>query len=364
MAAPRRIALALGSGGARGYAHIGAIQVLEERGYEIVAVAGSSMGALVGGLHAAGRLDEYADWSVGLSQLDVVRLLDLSLSGPGAIRAEKVVARVRELLDGALIEDLGIPYTAVATDLAARRAVWFQKGPADVAIRASIAIPGIITPVVLNGRLLADGGIMDPLPVAPMASVGADATIGINLAGENREEDEAVPARETAEARPMEEWGERFRRSASQLLDRDLFRSLTRRFGGQAPGDPLSGEPGLDGAPAVEEAPAADEPFGELPPGLSRFEVMNQSLDVMQSALARYRLAGYPPDLLISVPKNACRGLDFHRAADMIALGRTLTIEALDAAGFDGPAGDPAVPDPPDADVPVVVEPAGDPTAT
>jgi NTE family protein len=227
-----------------------------------------------------------------------------------------------------------------------------------VAIRASIAIPGIITPVVLNGRLLADGGIMDPLPVAPMASVGADATIGISLAGENREEDEGVPARETAESRPMDEWGDRFRRSASQLLDRDLFRSLTKRFGGSgAVEDPAGDRPDV-GEPA---APPIDEPFGDLPPGLSRFEVMNQSLDVMQSALARYRLAGYPPDLLISVPKNACRGLDFHRAADMIELGRTLTVEALDAAGFRGP--DAETPPPPTDDA-GDADGAGDPTAT
>src|SRR3954468_13867645 len=136
MERPTRVALALGSGGARGYAHIGAIQVLEERGYEIVTIAGSSMGALVGGLCAAGKLPEYTEWVCGLSQFDVLRLLDLSLSAPGAIRAEKIFARVRELLDGVLIEDLPIPFTAVATDLAARKAVWFQRGPAQVAIRA------------------------------------------------------------------------------------------------------------------------------------------------------------------------------------------------------------------------------------
>jgi NTE family protein len=348
MPAPTRIALALGSGGARGYAHIGAIQVIQERGYQIVAVAGSSMGALVGGLHAAGQLDAYTEWSVGLSQIDVVRLLDLSLSAPGAIRAEKVVARVRELLGEVLIEDLPVPYTAVATDLAARRAVWFQRGPLDVAIRASIAIPGIITPVALNGRLLADGGIMDPLPIAPMASVGADLTIGISLSGENRAEEEGVPALESAEPRPVDEWGDRFRRSASQLLDRDLVRSLLKRFGG-SPGDGEDGAAG-DGPPAAIP-PALDEPFEELPAGLSRFEVMNQALDVMQSALARYRLAGYPPDLLVSVPKNACRGLDFHRAAEMIELGRTLTADALDAAGLTGAgADDRSVPEEPDVD--------------
>ena len=160
MAPPTRVALALGSGGARGYAHIGVIEVLEERGLDVVSVAGSSMGALVGGVHAAGRLETYAAWARSLRQRDVVRLLDVSLSAAGAIRADKVLARVRDLLGGVRIEDLPIPFTAVATDLAARKEVWFQHGPVDVAIRASIAIPGVVTPVVLNARLLADGGVM------------------------------------------------------------------------------------------------------------------------------------------------------------------------------------------------------------
>lgn len=322
-----RVALALGSGGARGYAHIGAIQVLEERGADIVCVAGSSMGAVIGALHAVGRLDEYAEWAQDLSQLDVVRLLDLSLSAPGAIRAEKVLARVRELLGDVLIEDLPIPYTAVATDLMARKEVWFQRGPVDVAIRASIAIPGVVTPVMLNGRLLADGGIMDPVPIGPTAGVHADATIAVSLAGEHRPSapagvagPEGAPVRETADELPAEEWSERFRRSAAHLLDRDLVRALKGRFGIGDDDEAVDD----DG-----ERPAAD-PFGALPAGLGKFDVMNQSLEAMQSVLIRYRLAGFPPDVLVDVPRDACRSLDFHRAEDMIALGRELTVEALD----------------------------------
>ena len=158
--APKTVALILGSGGARGYAHIGAIQVLVERGYQVVAVAGTSMGALVGGLFAAGKLDAYTEWVTGLSQRDVIRLLDPALLGAGAFRAERLLARMSDLLDGALIEKLPIPYTAVATDIGARREVWFQSGPLDVAIRASIAIPGVITPIMVNGRLLVDGAVL------------------------------------------------------------------------------------------------------------------------------------------------------------------------------------------------------------
>lgn len=329
MAERTRVALALGSGGARGYAHIGAIQVVEERGLEIVSLAGSSMGALVGGLHAAGKLDAYTTWVRGLRQRDVVRLLDLSISAPGAIRAEKVVARVRDLLDGARIEDLPIPYTAVATDLYARKEVWFQRGPVDAAIRASIAIPGVITPVMLNGRLLADGGVTNPVPIAPTSSSRAEVTIGVSLAGEPRGAGGGgAPVQETAEARPMEEWADRFRAGASQLLERDVVRSVLGRFG-SSPG-PVPVEE-VEDVPAVSDV---DGPFGALPPGMGKFDMMYQSLDAMQSVLIRYRLAGYPPDVLVTVPRDACRSLDFHRAGEMIHLGRKLTEEALDRAGL------------------------------
>jgi NTE family protein len=178
-----RVALALGSGGARGYAHIGVIQVLRERGYEIVGIAGSSMGAVVGGVQAAGRLDDLADWAKSLTQRTILRLLDPSITAAGVLRAEKILDAVRDIVGPVTIEQLSIPYTAVATDLLVGKSVWFQRGPLDEAIRASIAIPGVITPHEVNGRLLVDGGILDPLPMAPIAGVDADLTIAVSLTG-------------------------------------------------------------------------------------------------------------------------------------------------------------------------------------
>ncbi len=320
MPGPTRVSLALGSGGARGYAHIGAIQVLEERGLEVVSVAGSSMGALVGALHAADALPAYTEWALGLTQLDVLRLLDLSLASPGAIRAERVLARLHELIGGRRIEELRIPFTAVATDLVARREVWFQHGPVELAVRASIALPGIFSPVMHNGRLLVDGGLLNPIPIAPTVAVASDLTVAISLGGGRGSRMGDSAAQETAEGRPAEEWMERFRRGAAHALDTDLARSLLTRFAAA----------GEAGSPA-----AATEDDGDpLPAGLSKFDVMNQSLDAMQEAMARFRLAGFPPDLLITVPKDAARTLDFHRAGAMIELGRRLTGEALDAAGI------------------------------
>lgn len=310
--APRtRVALALGSGGARGYAHIGVIEELQERGYEIVGVAGTSMGALVGGLHAAGRLDAYTEWVRTLSQRDLLRLLDPSIKALGAIRAEKILAKVSELLDGVLIEDLPMPFTAVATDLLARKEVWFQTGPVDAAIRASIAIPGVITPVRIDGRLLADGGLLNPIPIVATAAVRADLTVAVSLSGED------TGAPEAPEAGGSEEWLDRVWRGATQVLG---------AFGTMVSDD------------------AADERGdGTRPTDLGTLDVMRVSLDVVQGMLTRYRLAGYPPDLLITVPKTAAWTLDFHRAEEMIALGRELTAAALDQAGLADPLAAPAV---------------------
>ncbi len=297
----RRVALALGSGGARGYAHIGAIQVLHERNCEIVTVAGSSMGALIGGLHAAGKLDEFTEWALTLTQRDVLRLLDVAVSAPGAIRAEKIFARVTDLLGDTAIEDLVIPYTAVATDLLARRPVWFQRGPLVDAIRASTAIPGVLPPVMLNGRLLADGGIMDPVPLAPTAAVQSDFSLAISLGGERGL---LAPLLETAEPRPIDEWLERFRRGTSNLLERESFRYLRDRFGsGDAGGTDAEGS---DDEPAESEAADAGPEWGEaLPVGLGKLDVMNQALDAMQSVLTRFTLAAHPPDVYVEVSKRA-----------------------------------------------------------
>ncbi|MBI2693461.1 patatin-like phospholipase family protein [Mycobacterium nebraskense] len=332
---PTRVALALGSGGARGYAHIGVIDALRARDYEIVGIAGSSMGALVGGLEAAGHRDEFADWAKSLTQRTILRLLDFSISAAGVMRAEKILDTVRDILGPVTIEQLPIPFTAVATDMLAGKSVWFQRGPVDEAIRASIAIPGVIAPYEVDGRLLADGGILDPLPMAPLSAVNADVTIAVSLSGS-----EAIANRGT-EAGATAEWLNRMVRSTSalldtaaarSLLDRPTARAVLGRFGGSA-AEAASWPDGSE----VEEPAAQDDAAGELAdvapevPKLGSFEVMNRTIDIAQAALARHTLAVYPPDLLIEIPRSTCRGLEFHRAAEVIAVGRALADEALDA---------------------------------
>ncbi|HXS84089.1 MAG TPA: patatin-like phospholipase family protein [Mycobacterium sp.] len=307
-----RVALALGSGGARGYAHIGVIHELHDRGYQIVGVAGSSMGALVGGLQAADRLDEFADWARSLTQRAILRLLDPTLTAAGVLRAEKILDAVRDILGAVTIEELPIPYTAVTTDLLAGKSVWLQRGPVDEAIRASIAIPGVISPHALDGRLLADGGILDPLPMAPIAAVNADLTIAVSLSGS-----ETLAGAEP-EPRPTTEWLNRMLSSTSALFDSPTARNVLSRFGASSADD-------AQDADAAAGAPEAE------PPRLGSFEVMNRTIDIAQAALARHTLAAYPPDLLIEVPRSACRGLEFHRAAEVIETGRELAARALDS---------------------------------
>lgn len=340
------MALALGSGGARGYAHIGVIEALRAREYEIVGIAGSSMGALVGGLEAAGRRDEFADWAKSLTQRTILRLLDFSISAAGVMRAEKILDAVRDILGPVAIEQLPIPFTAVATDLLAGKSVWFQRGPVDEAIRASIAIPGVIAPHAIDGRLLADGGILDPLPMAPLSAVYADVTIAVSLSGS-----EAIANRE-GEAGVTAEWLNRMVRSTSSLLDTSAARSLLDRPTARAVLGRFGAFPadvdGWSDDPDAAEPAAEDDPAGELAdaapevPKLGSFEVMNRTIDIAQAALARHTLAVYPPDLLIEVPRSICRGLEFHRAAEVIGVGRALAEEALDAFENDHAAPPPA----------------------
>jgi NTE family protein len=294
--------VALGGGGARGYAHIGILEVLRERGFDVVSVAGSSMGALTGGLFAGGGLDPFVDWVRGLSHRDVLRLYDLSPRGPGAIRAERIFARVADILGDVRIEELPVAFTAVATDLLTGEEHWFREGPLEVAIRASAALPGFMTPVVVEGRLLADGGLTNALPMAPAVAAGADLTLAVVVSGRRRPPAAASPRR----------------RADLRAVGHEVRTRLAA----------------LRGSAEVEGQASAADPSPEwmdsLPPDLGLLDVMDLSLEAVRAAALRHTLAACPPDVLITVPRSSCRTLDFHRAGEMIALGRRLATESLD----------------------------------
>lgn len=302
----RRVALALGAGGARGLAHIGVIEVLEERGYQVAAVAGSSMGALIGGIHAAGQLAAYRDWVETLQRNDVLRLLDLTLGAPGLIRGERVIATLKELVGEHRIEALSIPFVAVATDLATQREVWFQHGPLFDAIRASIAIPMVFTPHVVNGRELVDGGLLAPLPLAATRAFHCDAVIAVDLSARGERPVPPPPA-PLPEAEMFDDEPER---RASGWRQR-----VAAWFGVAAA--PETG--------ATASAPAAGGGLSGL------LDLMSRSMDTMQSQMTRLHLAQDPPDLVIRIPRESASFYEFWRARELRELGRRIAAEALDA---------------------------------
>ncbi|HHU38808.1 MAG TPA: esterase [Propionibacterium sp.] len=318
-----RIALALGSGGARGYTHIGVIDEIHERGHEIVAISGTSMGSVIGGLEAAGRLDVFTDWVTTLRQTDVWRLLDPAFTGPGVFWGQRVMERVADILEGARIEDLPIPYTAVATDLTNSREVWFQRGSVATAMRASIGIPSVFTPVVVGGRLLADGGILNPVPVDTLLGIDADRTIAVSLSGRRAGDASAGPVTESADSEGL--LGEISTLWRRGVLESERVRTLrewwAERF--DEPADAL--EPAASGK---------DFDFGELPKGLRTSDVVSRSLETAEALITRFRMAASRPDVLVEFPQDIASTFDFHRASELIAQGRAKASEALDAAGL------------------------------
>ena len=285
------VSLVLGSGGARGLAHIGIIRRLEEAGYRIDAIAGSSMGALVGGIYAAGSLDSYHDWVCALRSTDVLRFLDLSFSVGGLFKGERIIDTLREMVGDHAIEDLPLAYTAVATDIDRQREVWLTKGPLFDAIRASIAVPTIFTPHEYEGLTLVDGGLLNPVPIAPTFRDFTDLTIAVNL---NAEPQSGARASRPA-AQPTAEPAEKDLRSRiQQFLD-----AIT------------------DSGPATHDR------------DLGMFELVGRCFEVMQNAIAAVKLATYAPDIVIEVPRDACGSYEFHRAREMIDLGYRLALEKV-----------------------------------
>lgn len=320
-----RIALSLGSGGARGFAHIGVIEELEERGHQIVAISGASMGALVGGVYAAGKLPEFRDWAYALTQSSVFGLLDFALRGPGVVKADRVVGEVSEMLGNVLIEDLNVPYTAVATDLTARREIWFQTGPLAMAIRASIAIPSVITPVNYGGHILADGGVMNPVPLEPLSSTVSDATIAVALSGRPDKVRAVTDPVGDAEEEQSPGWLMRVLTLGAERPDKEPPQGLAARLRSRDKSD-------------SEESSVADvdqlPSFDNLPESLKVADVLTMSLETMQGAIGRYRMAATPPDLLVSIPRDTAGTYDFHHAREIADVGREEAITAFDAAGL------------------------------
>ena len=328
----RTISLVLGSGGARGYAHIGAIEELLAQGYDIRCIAGSSMGALIGGVYAAGKLEAYRDWAMALQRFDVLRLLDWTFTGGGLIKGDRIIAKLKDLIGEVNIEDLPLSYTAVAVDLMAQREVWFSRGSLFEAIRASIAIPTVFRPHRYQGRTLVDGGLLNPVPITPTLRDLTDCTIAVDV---------------NAPAESLE--GDAGGETPTDKSPVDATFGSTTATLPPAGAPPLMDSASAEVADAMALVSAADatqpptyrQRIAEFIDGLKRekkppqepdpgiLELFARSLDVVQETITRFKLAAQPPDLVISIPRNACAFYEFHRAAELIELGRQRTRQAL-----------------------------------
>ena len=267
-----KISLVLSGGGARGYAHIGVIEELKKEGFEITSIAGTSMGAVVGGLESCGKLNEYKNWVTSLDFLDIFKFL----KSPFKLDGDKIFGKINELAGNYNIEELPIKFTAVATDLTKKKEIWFQNGDLWTAVKASSAIPGVFDPVIINGRTLVDGGVLNLMPIAPVMSNMSDLIIAVNLYGEERELD--------------------FHLSKEVKKKQNIFTDIWKKM------------------------------FKE------KENVVNISIDLMMETIFRYRRAEYVPDIEIKIPQNIADWYEFHRAPELIEIGKFLAAEAIEKA--------------------------------
>lgn len=294
------IHLILGSGGARGLAHIGVIRELEAQGYEIARITGCSMGALIGGLYAAGKLEEYESWVMELSRFDVLRFLDVSFSTRnGMVKGDRIMDRLGDWVGGIEIRDLKLPFTAVAADIVHGKEVWIEKGDLINTIRSSISVPGLFTPFEMNGMLLVDGGILNPLPIPPISIENSYKTVAVSLSGRALKN----PFGDTspAKAQQPEKTLIGYRKKVADFLE-----NLQETFG-------LENE----------------EKEAKKLHAMSFTDVMMGMFNTMQDTIARYQLAGNPPDILIEIPENICSAHEFDKAQQLIPAGAYWTKKAL-----------------------------------
>jgi NTE family protein len=296
---PRRakLGIALGAGAARGWAHIGVLLELTEQGIYPDVVAGTSIGAVVGGCYAANKLEMVDIFARSLTKKRVVSMMDVSFSGVGLLTGGKLKQRLDETFSGGRVEDFERGFAAVATEIDTGHEIWLTKGDAVEAIRASYALPGIFEPVRINGRWLFDGALVNPVPVTVCRALGADIVIAVNLIGDNAFRGTVVDDRLS-----IEPTLERFAETP------DTGRSLTARlFGGMRGGNlrHLFGRR-EDGAPGVASA-------------------MMDAFNIAQARISRSRLAGDPPDVMINARVSKIGLFDFHRADELIEIGREAT---------------------------------------
>ena len=276
-----KLGIALGSGAARGWSHIGILDALAERGLTPTVVAGASVGALVGAAYASHQLDDLRDWVAGLSRLDIFRLMDTRLRGGGLMTGGRLMDTIADEFGNGDIEALDLAFGAVATDLGSGREIWLRDGPVIDAIRASSGLPGLFSPVRYRGDWVIDGGLVNPVPVSLCRALGADLVIAVNLNAH------LVTRRRL------------FGEDDTDADDASQLEKLADRIG-----DWLR--------PARRDSPEA--------PGI--LDVVGTSINIMQDRITRSRMVGEPPEVIITPHLEDFQFMDFHRAEDAMQAGR------------------------------------------
>jgi len=288
----KNVTLVLSGGGARGFAHIGAIEELESRGYLINSIAGTSMGALVGGMYAVGKMNEYKEWVYNLDKQDIFKLLDFSFSNQGLIKGDKVLNKMKEFIPDANIEDLKIKYTATAFDLAQNKEIVFKEGSLYNAIRASISIPTVFTPVISGDSVLVDGGVVNNIPIKNAIRSKNDVLIAVYVNADVPVHQINIPDKVKKQALYIQKINE-FRKS--------LYKSV--------------------------------------PPDQSKkfhyFNLMNDTIAVMTNQLASTIIKNNPPDILVEISKKSCGTYDFYKVEELVEIGRYAARERLDSLIID-----------------------------
>lgn len=297
------VALVLGSGGARGLAHIGVIEELIHRGYRITSISGSSMGAMIGGLLATSKLDDYKKWILSLDKLDILTLIDFTISSKGIVKGQKVFERMQEMnmIPDVKIEDLPVPYTAVAVDIINNELVVFKTGSLQTAIRASISIPSVFTPQPYNNTLLVDGGVLSPLPLEFVERKPDDILVAVDL-------NALIPYNTPSPKNSKKGW----------MAENPKIEQMLAKW------DKLFGHNNQKEKESKQLKPKS----------IGYFDLAMRSVQLMQSQLTQYALKVTPPDVLVPISKNLATVFEFYRAAELIEYGRRQCARVLDEKGL------------------------------
>jgi len=284
----KKLALVLSGGGARGIAHIGVIEELERQGFKIKSISGTSMGALVGGVYAVGKMQEYKNWIYTLDKLDVFKLVDFTFSKQGLVKGDRVLNKMKEFIPDRNIEDLEIPYAAVAADIINNKEVVFTEGSVYNAIRASVAIPTVFTPVKTNEGLLVDGGVVNNIPVNRVKRTPDDILVVVNVNAH-------IPV-----YKPKISEKERDKKESAYRKKVNEFKNRLQKI------NPLSN----------------DKKIGY-------FDLINKTINLMIYHNAYLSFEQQSPDIMIEVSHNSCGTMDFFKAEEMVEIGRYAAIKSL-----------------------------------